>query len=309
MTDKKQDLSAVAKRRTKLIYDAFQEEPDDRDMLFQSGVLCHTFFPRREPDLALDKVWRTDSGKMHLYVMPMPVIDPATNELRYLGLPYGAKARIILANLNTIALKAQNRVIEMPADNLTDFTTLMGFSEGGSQVSTIRDQISRMASCVIRMAYDTAIGQENVNLPLVSGFTLFPEGKPGQLMLWPSRIVLSEDYFHNLMDHAVPLAKSHLMALSGNVTALDVYSFLAHRLHRIPANKPQFLAWATLYEQFGKDYARIADFRLNFTKTLKLVKSLYTGARIEEKTGKGLVLHFSQPPIPKKLIINGLDSK
>ncbi|RYF34038.1 MAG: glycosyl hydrolase, partial [Cytophagaceae bacterium] len=43
-------------------------------------------------------------------------------------------------------------------------------------------------------------------------------------MLWPSRIVLSEDYFNNLMDHAVPLAKSHLMALSGNVTALDAYS-------------------------------------------------------------------------------------
>ncbi|RYF57830.1 MAG: plasmid encoded RepA protein, partial [Cytophagaceae bacterium] len=134
MTDKKKDLSPPAKRRTKLVYEAFQEEPDDRDILFQSSVLAHCYFPRREPDLALNQIWRTDSGKMHLYVMPMPVIDPTTNELRYLGLPYGAKARIILANLNTMALKAQNRVIEMPADNLTDFTTFMGFSEGGSQV-------------------------------------------------------------------------------------------------------------------------------------------------------------------------------
>ncbi|MBO0953060.1 replication protein RepA [Fibrella forsythiae] len=309
MTEKKQALSPVAKRRTKLVYEAFQEEPDDRDILFQSGVLCHTFFPRREPELALNEVWRTDSGKMHLYVMPMPIIDPTTNELRYLGLPYGAKARIILANLNTIALKTQNPVIEMPADNLTNFTTFMGFSEGGSQVATIRDQISRMSSCVIRMAYDTGIKQKNVNLPLVSGFDLFPEGPAGQRALWPSQIILSDHYFHNLIDHAVPLAKSHMLALSGNVTALDVYSFLAHRLHRIPRGKPQFLAWSTLYEQFGKDYARIADFRLNFGRTLKLVKSLYTDAHFEEKGGKGLLLHFSQPPVTKKLMISGLDSK
>lgn len=313
MSDKKKatkpkpdGTSKVAVRRSKLIYEAYMEEPDDRELLFQSSVMAHCYFPRREPDIAPDKVWVTESGKMNLYVMPMPVFDPITHDLRYLGLPYGAKARIILATLNTIALKTQNRTIEMPTDNLTDFTTFMGFSEGGSQIATIRDQISRMASCVIRMTYDSAAGQENVNMPLVTGFTLFPDQHPGQLMLWPSRIVLSEEYFHNLMDHAVPLAKSHLLALSGNVTGLDIYTFLAHRLHRIPANKPQFLGWQTLYEQFGKDYGRIADFRINFTRTLKLVKSLYTDARIEEKAGRGLMLHHSTPPIPKKLIITGL---
>ena len=301
------NLSTVAKQRVKLVYESFMEEPEDRELLFQSSVLAHCYLPRREPELAPHEVWRTKSGKMSLYVMPMPVIDPKTDELHYLGLPYGAKARIILSNLNTIALKTQNRVIELPAGNLTDFTTFMGFSEGGSQIATIRDQISRMASCVIRMAYDGAEGQENINLPLVTGFTLMPEQKANQLALWPSRVTLSEEYFHNLMEHAVPLAKSHLLALSGNVTALDAYTFLAHRLHRIPANKPLFLTWKHLYDQFGRDYSRIADFRLNFIRSLKLVKSLYTDARFEEKTGRGLMLHFSQPPVPKRLIFNGLN--
>ena len=309
MTDKKQELTAVAKRRTKLIYEAFQEEPDDRDILFQSSVMCHCYLPRREPKLPLNEIWEQESGKFSVYVMPMPVRNPITHETTYLGLPYGVKARIILATLNTIALKTQNRVIPMPADNLTDFNAYMGFSEGGSQINAVRDQISRLASCVIRMTYDSNEGQENINMPIVSGFTLFPEKHPDQIMLWPSEIKLSQDYFGNLMEHAVPLAKSHLTALSNNVTALDLYTFLAHRLHRIPANRPQFLAWKTLYDQFGGDYDRVRAFRDNFIKVLKLVRSLYTDARIEEKGTKGLLLHHSATPIAKTQIINVINVK
>lgn len=309
MTTPKQDLSRIAKRRTKLVYDAFQEEPDDRDMLFQSSVMAHCFFPRREPDLAPNEIWQAESGKFSLYVMPMPVRNPQTHEMQYLGLPFGVKARIILATLNTIALKTQSRLIDMPASSVTDFNNYMGFSEGGTQVNAVRDQISRLASCVIRMTYDGQEGQKNINMPLVSGFTLFPEKRPDQLMLWPSEIELSELYFTNLMEHAVPLAKSHLTALSNNATAIDWYTFLAHRLHRIQPNKPQFLAWQTIKDQFGGDYNRMTDFRANFKKVHRLVKSLYTDARIEEKGNRGLTLHFSQTPIPKRLIVSGMSDK
>lgn len=304
MSTKKTELSSVAKRRTKLVYEAYQEEPDDREILFQSSVMAHCYLPRREPSQALNEIWETESGKFSVYVMPMPVKNPVTHELQYLGLPYGVKARIILATLNTIALKTQNRVIEMPASNLTEFNNHMGFSEGGSQVTAVREQIARLASCVIRMTYDGTEGQRNINLPIVNGFSLFPENKPGQMLLWPSEIELSEQYFNNLLEHAVPLAKSHLEAMSNNVTAIDLYTFLAHRLHRISPGKPQFLAWATVKDQFGGEYTRMTDFRANFKKVWRLVKSLYTDARVEEKGTKGLLLHYSNTPIPKRLIIS-----
>jgi hypothetical protein len=304
---KKQDLTPIAKRRAKLVYEAYQEEPDDRDMLFQSSVMAHCYLPRREPDLKPNEIWQAESGKFSLYVMPMPIKNPTTHELQYLGLPYGVKARIILSTLNTIALKTQNRVIDMPANSVTDFNNYMGFSEGGSQVNAVRDQISRMASCVIRMTYDGQEGQQNINMPLVSGFTLFPDKKPDQMMLWPSEIELSEQYFNNLMEHAVPLAKSHLTTMSNNATAIDWYTFLAHRLHRIQPNKPQFLAWQTLKDQFGGDYSRMTDFRANFKKVHILVKSLYTDARVEEKGSRGLTLHNSATPIPKRLVFSQLN--
>ena len=47
-------------------------------------------------------------------------------------------------------------------------------------------------------------------------------------------IRLSADYFESLQRHAVPLNKHYLSALSHSAMALDVYSWLAQRLHRIP---------------------------------------------------------------------------
>jgi hypothetical protein len=46
-------------------------------------------------------------------------------------------------------------------------------------------------------------------------------------------MVLSEGYFNSLIDSAVLLDNRALMALKGSALALDVYAWLAHRLHRI----------------------------------------------------------------------------
>jgi hypothetical protein len=50
---------------------------------------------------------------------------------------------------------------------------------------------------------------------------------------------LSDDYFDSLTRHAVPLNHMAVSALSGSAFALDVYAWLAQRLHRIPPSKPQ----------------------------------------------------------------------
>jgi hypothetical protein len=43
--------------------------------------------------------------------------------------------------------------------------------------------------------------------------------------------------------------------------ALDVYTWLAQRLHRVSPAKPAFVPWVSLWEQFGQGYERIRDFR------------------------------------------------
>ena len=41
------ELSRAAKRRVKLTYEAFQEEPDDREMLFQAAAMCQVYLPKK----------------------------------------------------------------------------------------------------------------------------------------------------------------------------------------------------------------------------------------------------------------------
>jgi hypothetical protein len=40
--------------------------------------------------------------------------------------------------------------------------------------------------------------------------------------------------------------------LAHSALALDIYCWLAQRLHRIPADKPQLISWSALYDQFGQ---------------------------------------------------------
>jgi hypothetical protein len=134
-----------------------------------------------------------------------------------------------------------------------------------------------------------------VNTQFVSAFDLwFP--KQDQRVLWSSTVRLSEEYFQTLGQHAVPLDHRAVAALSSSSMALDVYVWLAQRLHRVPAGKPQFVDWASLHEQFGQGFARIRDFRRKFLQTLSHVTSAYPAARMSADD-RGMTLSHSPPPV------------
>jgi hypothetical protein len=114
-------------------------------------------------------------------------------------------------------------------------------------------------------------------------------------------VALSLDYFETLSRHAVPLDERAVAALAKSATALDAYCWLAQRLHRIPAGKPQFVPWAALYEQFGEGYSLVRQFRAFFVRQLRQVQTAYPAARIETD-GHGMRLWHSPPPLLKRLV-------
>ena len=118
-------------------------------------------------------------------------------------------------------------------------------------------------------------------------------------MLWPSTVRLSEEYFRSLGRHAVPLDHRAVAALSSSSMALDIYVWLAQRLHRIRPGKPQFVPWTSLQEQFGQGFGRLRDFRRRFLQTLRQVCDAYPAARIDADE-KGLTLEHSPPPVPPR---------
>jgi hypothetical protein len=82
---------------------------------------------------------------------------------------------------------------------------------------------------------------------------------------------------------------------------IDLYSWLAQRLHRVNPARPAFISWAALKQQFGPDYARMRAFKHFFRKTLAQVHARYKAARIE-LDDYGMRLHNSPPPVTKRLV-------
>ena len=140
-----------------------------------------------------------------------------------------------------------------------------------------------------------------VNTQIVGAFDLWFPKDTRQRVLWPSTVRLSTDYFNSLLSHAVPLDERAIAALSQSALALDVYCWLAQRLHRVPGLKPQFIHWPALYEQFGQGYTRLRAFRSFFAKTLHQVRLAYPAAKFDADA-KGMYLWNSPPPVKKRLV-------
>jgi len=141
-----------------------------------------------------------------------------------------------------------------------------------------------------------------VNSQIVTSFDLWFPKDERQKVLWPSTVTLSLDYFESLKAHAVPLDERAIAALSHSAMALDMYAWLAQRLHRIPKPHRQFIPWPAVKDQFGADYDRLRKFREKFMEALRQVHAVYPAMKIDI-TGQGLFLYTSPPPVVKTGIV------
>ena len=152
------------------------------------------------------------------------------------------------------------------------------------------------------MGITSADSALQVNTQIIGAFNLWFEKDGTQRVLWPSTLKLSLDYFESLTRFAVPLDERAIAALAHSALALDIYCWLAQRLHRIPEGKPQLVPWTSLYDQFGQSYARLRKFREFFTFMLPQIKAAYPDARFETD-GQGMLLWQSAPPVRKRMVV------
>ncbi len=101
-----------------------------------------------------------------------------------------------------------------------------------------------------------------------------------------------------LKKHAVPLHETAIKHIRNSSMALDVYCWLAYRLHALTAAKP--VSWAALAGQFGAGIKLRKHFKPAFLESLAFALAVYRDARVEV-TETDLLLHPSQPPVRKLL--------
>ena len=260
-------------------------------------VQCQCVLPYRNPGDHV-RVWDRKQGHAALRIEAGSALDPTTGEFVDLGLPYGEKPRLVLIHLASEAIRTDSPVIDIEG-SMTAFARALGIETNGRQVRDLKTQLGRLAAASVRLGMVDRGRAYQVNSQFVTAFDLWFPTAADQRVLWPSTVRLGQTFFESLERHAVPLDNRAVRALAHSAAALDVYTWLAQRLHRVPPTRSQFLTWATLHDQFGQGFHRVRDFRRRFLKTLRQVTAVYPGARLESDEG-GLRLLHSPPPIPSR---------
>ena len=295
---------AIAKVRA--VYDIKTSTPDTDDLGFLHTGLAQTSLPHSRPKLNSEP-WMRSSGRFRLIVSPGVVTDEQDpTKPRYVGVPYGSKARLILIYLQTEAVKSSSRTVSL-GPNLSSFMRSLGLSSatGGKNgsITSVREQCLRIAQCQFTMQWSstTEQGRQDIiqNTRLVDGLTLWSSS--GGDKSWNGTVELSERFIEHLREHSMPLDKRALSQLSDNSLGLDLYTLLAYRLPKLKV--PLLLRWGMLQEQIGTDYSRIRALSEKVKEALPDVKSVYPHANVA--MARGGILLSPSPPAVQKTLVNG----
>jgi hypothetical protein len=268
---------------------------EDTGVGFLYSGWCQAALPHRR--LADDAVWRLETEKVALLVEPGRRTIPGGG-IEFVGVPYGSRARLILLFLQSEALRTNSRDIEL-GKSLHAWLGRLGIPVGGKSFKDVREQAERLSRCHLSFHVQQGSRAGLVNQSIVDNAMFVHEADEfGQGSLFIETARLSETFFEQLKKHPVPLEEAAIRAISNNSQALDIYCWLAYRLHALPGVRP--ISWRALHAQFGGSYKRLDHFRERFLESLQVAAAVYPAAEVEVDA-KGLVLRPSRPPVAPRI--------
>lgn len=248
---------------------------------FQHSLLCQVGLPRSKTDQLMYER-RNGNALLRISAEPEP-FGPGK-------IPYGIRPRLTLIHLVSEAVRTRSREIEV-GGSINEFLKTIGMDTSGRGYAAFRTQAAALFSCRMTLGW---LGGEVTKLDVASSYDAWLSNDGQQLAMWPGSVTLTHDFFETSLEHAVPLDARAINALGASSLGVDLYSWLAHRLHRIQRTSPVRLSWTNLADQFGGTPESI---RPELTKTLKKVLAVYPDARVETIKG-GWLLKHSKPPVP-----------
>ncbi len=264
---------------------------EDTDIgYFFSGWAQAALPHRRLPD---DQAWQVTTDRVTLIVQPGLLPNPDGQPIS-VGVPYGSRARLILLYLQTEAVRTNSRQIEL-GRSLHAWLRRLEIPIGGKQMTSVRDQAERISRC--RLSFQIKQGDRTglMNQHILDT-SMFIEDENSQGGLFVETASLSQSFFDELKKHPVPVEEAAVRQIANNSLALDVYCWLAYRLHSL--NNPITVSWKALHAQFGRSVARVDHFKDHFRTVLTLATSVYPEAKVEEAdSGIGVILKPSKPPV------------
>lgn len=279
---------AVTKRERQVADAAYAVLSEDADRIgFTYSGFALTSLPHKDVG---GSSWKREGHNLTLLLESGK--DVHTGQL--LGLPHGSYARFILLFLQTEAIKKGSREIEL-GRSMRVWMGSMGLSIGGATYKKVSEQAKRISACRLTFARSFGGAEVRHNGAFVStAITMSSVSDDRQASLWSDKVILDETFYKALRDHPVPVSESALRAIGPRSLVIDLYIWLAYRLHSLRDSVE--VGWPALQRQFGADYARARRFREYFLECLELALAAYPEARVS-LGDRGLVLHPSRPAV------------
>jgi hypothetical protein len=282
----------VSERQQELIDIAAEVMADETQRIGISYTgFCLTALPHKR--LADNLPWEKKGHRVTLLVEPGRLKHGGKTKLY--GVPYGARARMILLYLQTQAIRTGRREVAL-GRSMRDWMERMGLAVGGETAHALREQAARISACSLKFFWEDAGSDGFERGAIVRSGLRFHAEDSAQGSLWEDRVVLDETFYAALRDHPVPLLEAAIRQLRDRSMSLDIYVWLAWRLHRL--SKSTAISWAALHAQFGTGFKAVRQFKPRFTEALEAALAAYPEARIDV-TDKAITLHPARPPIAR----------
>ncbi len=277
--------------------DRILNEPPDRND-FLHTVMCQVGMPRKATDA---RTFERTSGPFSVSLEA----GRLWNGKDWIDqpLPYGTTPRLVMVHLSSEAVRTKNRRVEL-GSSMRQFLQVLGISDGGGPrggYTVFRKQMEALAACRLTIGMKAEGRVVTVDAKPIKRFEAWLQHDDTQATLWPGMLELSPDFYDTLTKHAVPLDYRALAAIKHSALALDIYTWLAHRLCRIKEPNGVMLTWENIRDQFGQEYGNPKDFKREFKDVLRQVWLVYPDANVEEVSG-GIQLWESPPPIRRTQI-------
>ena len=236
---------AVTKHERAVIEAAYKVLSDDAERMgFTYSGFALTSLPHKPQQ---STTWRREGHNLTLVLQAG--VD--RNE-QSLGLPYGSYARFILLFLQSEAIRTRSREVEL-GRSMKVWLGSMGLSIGGKTYKQVAEQARRISGCTLTF-YADRIGAkiESRSRFVKTAITMTSSDQP---TLWQDCVLLDEDFYRALQEHPVPLSESALRAIGPRSMVIDIYIWLAYRLHSLDRNVD--ITWPSLHGQFGAGHGML----------------------------------------------------
>jgi Plasmid encoded RepA protein len=259
---------------------------------------CQAGLPHKR--LADSEGWQIETEGVILVVEP-GMRAGAAGKPESVGVPYGSRARLIMLYLQSEALRTGRRDVAL-GRSLRMWLARMGIPQGGKSIAGVKEQAERISRCKLSFNITLpGLRARGMKQQAIVDSAIFLEAGADETQgtLFTEVATLSEGFFERLRRLPVPLEDAAIRAINNNSMALDLYAWLAYRLHAL--NGPKSVSWIAMKKQFGNGFNRIDNFRAKFSENLRLAVAVYPDAKVDTEE-RGLVLMPSRPPVAPRLV-------